>query len=309
MRRTHDPLAGMDLNLVVALDALLAERHVTRAASRLGVTQSAASHTLARLRELLGDPLLVRGPAGTMLATPRAEQLVAPVRKILGELAQGMQGTPAFDPATSRAVFHLGTSDYAEVVLLPKLVERLGRLAPRTELWVHNFTEFGAEALASGALDLVIGPTHITGKPAASYEKRMFDEGFTCVMRTGHPLARGKLTLARYCEAAHLLVAPRSRPGSVVDSALTAIGQTRRIALALPHFLVVPHVIAGTDLIATLATRVAALFTDALGLVCRPPPLTLPRFNMALTWHERSHQDPAHRWLREQLLAVATEIR
>ena len=104
-------------------------------------------------------------------------------------------------------------------------------------------------------------------------------------------------------------MAPRGAPGSIVDTALATVGRTRRIALALPHFLVVPHVVAGSDLIATLANRVAALFTDALGLVCRQPPLELPRFKMTLAWHERSHHDPAHRWLREQLLAVATEIR
>ena len=117
------------------------------------------------------------------------------------------------------------------------------------------------------------------------------------------------MTLARYCAASHLLVAPRSQPGSYVDSALAAVGKTRRIALAVPHFLVVPHIVAGTDLVATLANRVARMFTEVLGVATMPPPVQIPKFQIALAWHERNHNDAPHRWLREQIIAVANEIR
>jgi DNA-binding transcriptional LysR family regulator len=309
MQAPHEQLAAIDLNLILALDALLAERHVTRAASRLGVTQSAASHSLARLRELFGDLLLVRGPRGTMLPTPRAEELAPAIRKVLADLAGALRGAPAFDPATARHTFHLAASDYVELVLLPRLVERLGRTAPGIELWIHTLVDYGDEALASGAMDLVIGPPRGAARPGGSYEKLLFDESFTCIVRAGHPLAGARMTIARYCAAAHLLVAPRGLPGSFVDDALAALGRSRRIAVAVPHFLVVPYVIAGSDLVATLANRVAAMFIDTLGLVAMAPPLVLPRFQMALAWHERNHADPAHRWLREELVAVAADVR
>lgn len=308
MHDAHDGLAGVDLNLVVALDALLAERHVTRAAARLGITQSAASHALARLRDLIDDPILVRGPRGAMMPTPRAEQLAPQIHLVLTQLAAVLRGE-AFDPATARRTFRIGTSDYVELVLLPKLIERVSRLAPGIDLWVHSYADYGDEELAAGVLDVVIGPPRTSARPAATYEKVLFDESFTCILRGKHPLADGRMTLARYCAVPHLLIAPRGTPGSFVDDALHALGKTRRIALAVPHFLVVPHIIAGSDLVATIATRVAALFTETLDLVTMPPPVQIPKFQIALAWHERNHQDAPHRWLREQLLAVAAEVR
>jgi DNA-binding transcriptional LysR family regulator len=309
MHATHIELAGVDLNLVLALDALLAERHVTRAAARLGITQSAASHALARLRDVLDDPLLVRGPRGTMIPTARATALAPAVHRILVDLSAVLHGDATFDPATARRTFHIGSSDYVELVLIPPLVERLQRIAPNIDLWLHNLTDHGDEALASGTFDVVVGPPRGTARPAGSFEKVLFDESFTCIMRTANPLAASKLTLPRYCAAPHLLVAPRGTPGSLVDDALAAAGRSRRIALAVPHFLVVPYLIASSDLIATLATRVATTFADTLRLVTMPPPFALPKFQIAVAWHERSHDDPPHRWLREQLLAVAAELR
>lgn len=309
MHAAHIDLAGVDLNLVLALDALLAERHVTRAAARLGITQSAASHALARLRDLLGDPLLVRGPRGAMIPTPRAIALAPAVHRILVELSAALRGDASFDPATARHTFRIGSSDYVELVLMPRLVERVNRIAPNVDLWLHSLVDHGDDALTAGAIDVVIGPPRGTARPAGSYEKVLFDESFTCIVRKNHPLADARLTLPRYCAAAHLLVAPRGTPGSFVDDALTAVGRTRRIALAVPHFLVVPYLIASSELVATLATRVAETFAGALGLVTMPPPLALPKFQIALAWHERNHDDPPHRWLRDQILAVAAEVR
>jgi DNA-binding transcriptional LysR family regulator len=309
MHSAHDELAGIDLNLVRALDALLAERHVTRAAVRLGISQSAASHALARVRTLLDDPLLVRGPRGTMTLTTRAAQLAPVVHRLLDEIAAALRGGAAFDPATSRRVFHVGTSDYGELVLLPRLVERLTRVGPGIDLWVHAFSGHGDDALVEGALDLVVAPPRGVARPAGCYEKILFDETFTCIVRAGHALAGARLTLARYCAASHVLVAPRGTPGSIVDDALAAVGRTRRVALAVPHFLVVPHIVAGSEHVATLATRVAATFSDALGLVRMAPPLALPGFQIAVAWHERNQHDDAHRWLRAQFLEVASEIR
>jgi DNA-binding transcriptional LysR family regulator len=309
MHAVHDDLAGVDLNLVLALDALLAERHVTRAASRLGITQSAASHALARLRDLLGDPVLVRGPKGTMLPTPRAEALAPAIHRILSDLSAVLRGDAAFDPATARRTFRIGTSDYVQVVLLPALMRHLAKTAPGIDLWIHTLGDHGDEELMAGTVDVLIGLPRGTARPAGAYEKLLFDESFTCVVRKRHPLADSKLTLARFCAASHMLVAPRGTSGSIVDDALVAIGRSRRIALALPQFMVAPYMIANTDLIATLPTRVAMTFAEMMDLVAMAPPVQLPKFEMVLAWHERDQHDLPHKWLREQILAVAAEIR
>jgi DNA-binding transcriptional LysR family regulator len=302
MHGAHDDLAGIDLNLVVALDALLAERHVTRAAARLGLTQSAASHALARLRDLLDDPLLVRGPAGAMMPTALAIRLAPQLRKILDELAGVLRGEE-FDPATARRTFHLGGSDYSELVLLPRLSSRIAKLAPNVDVWTHVYADRGDDELVNGKLDAVLGPTRAHTRATGMFEKVAFEESFTCVMRAKHPLAKSKLTLARYCETPHLMVAPGGTPGSFVDDALAAVGRTRRVAIAVPHFLVVPYVIEATDLVATLATRIAVLFAKTLDLVLLPPPVEIPKFKIALVWHERNHHDAAQRWFRDQILA------
>ena len=197
MHAAHTELAGVDLNLVLALDALLAERHVTRAAARLGIKQSAASHALARLRDVLGDPLLVRGPRGTMIPTPRATALAPAIHRILVDLSAALRGDDAFDPATARRTFRIASTDYVELVLMPRLVERLGRIAPNIDLWLHTLVDHGDDAFAAGTVDVVIGPPRGADRPAGSYEKVLFDESFTCIVRAAHPLASSKLTLPR----------------------------------------------------------------------------------------------------------------
>jgi len=143
-------------------------------------------------------------------------------------------------------------------------------------------------------------------RPAGSFERVLFEETFSCVMRKDHPLARGKLTLARYCEASHLMVAPRGTPGSFVDDALTRLGKSRRVAVAVPHFLVVPHILVATDLIATLADRLVTTVEGSFDLVSQPLPVPVTGFSIAMAWHERHHHALAHRWLRDELLAAAS---
>jgi len=307
MQDAHDlSLAGIDLNLMVILDALLTERHVTRAAQRVGLTQPAASHALARLRALLRDPLLVRGPGGQLVATPRAEAIAPALRRALDSLQQALRGEARFDPATARRSFRIATPDYAELVLLPPLVERLARVAPGIDLWIVPLPEDdSAAALAAADIDLALGVWHVPSWPAGVYQKRLLDDDFRCVVRAGHHAAAQRLTLPRFCELSHLLVAPRGTPGSFVDDALARVGRSRRVAVRVPHFLIAPHVIAASDLVVTLATRVARIYAEPLGLVLLPPPLELPSFTLSMVWHERAHHDPAQRWLREQFAAVA----
>ena len=307
MQHVHDDLRDLDLNLLVVLDALLAERHVTRAAARIGRSQPACSHALARLRRLLDDPLLVRGRGGAMVPTARALALAPALRQALGAIAVALRGDAAFDPATARRSFRIATGDYAELVLLPALAARLGRDAPGIDLWIAPAAASREELvsdLAEGRVDLVLAPPR-RDWPGGIYDRRLFDEHFRCVVRRGHPIAKQRLTLARYCALGHLLVAPRATAGSFVDDALAAIGRQRRVVVAVPHFLVAPHVLVETDLIATLAARIVGHFRGPLGLAELAPPLDLPGFTISMTWHERAHHDPGQRWLRDQLLAVA----
>jgi DNA-binding transcriptional LysR family regulator len=295
-------LGGVDLNLLVALDALLAERSVTRAAARVGLTQPAMSHALARLRTLLDDPLFVRTPGG-MVPTPRAEAMEAPIRRALVDIGAAIRDRSAFDPKTAKRAFTIATRDYADLVLLPPLVARLSREAPGVDLHVRTVPDDWAHALQQGEVDLVVAP--LPGKgPSGVLARKLLDERLVCVMRKGHPDAKKPLGLARYLALRHALVAPQGRAGGLVDDVLAQKGLRRRVALRVPSFLVVPFVVARSDLVVTLAERVAVTFAESLDLAVLPPPLELSGFSLHLTWHERRAADAGLSWLRGLLLEV-----
>lgn len=298
----------LDLNLLRALRALLAERHVTRAAARLRITQPAMSHALARLREALGDPILVRTPAG-MAPTPRAEAIAAPLERTLAEI-DGLFASPkAFDPSTSARRFHVATSDYIELVLLPHLLARVWTEAPSIDVRTVNLP-IPNDALAEGSLDLSIMPLGRMGAnaPRGIKAQKLFDDGFVCVLREDHPFAKRRMTLDDYCALPHALVSPGGQAGSYVDTALAKLGRRRRVAIELPHFLVAPHIVRETDVVLTLAKRVADMIGPTLGLRRMPPPIEVPGFTMSMVWHERQHADPAHAWLRGTIAKVASKL-
>jgi len=300
----HDVhLAGIDLNLLVALDALLAERHVTRAARRIGRTQSATSHALSRLRELLGDPLLVRS-GSALVPTPRALELEGPVRAILETIRRILAGG-TFDSRTAARTFTLATADYGELVILPPLLRRLAAEAPGVDLVVRPGTDELAAALGTGGVDLVLGVSPIGGVPSI-HQRMLFDDGFVCVVRAGHPVLRTGLDLDRFVELGHVFIAPRGTRGGVVDDALARKKRTRRVVAMVPTFLAAPAVVAATDLVLTMPSRLAQRLASAFDLRVLEPPLTLPRFTISAYWHERMHQDPGHAWLRA---AVVESVR
>jgi DNA-binding transcriptional LysR family regulator len=302
-------LGSFDLNLLVALDALLAERSVTRAAARVGITQSAMSHTLARLREQFDDEILVRG-AGGMVPTTRAAALGEVVGKALGDIARALSPPRPFHPRTAEARVTIGTSDYAELVLLPQLCRRLADEAPGIDLRVLPVDAEIGPPLSSGALDIVIAPLGEGDGGPGILARRLFEERFVCVVRRGHPLAHQRLTVARFAAASHALIAPRGKEGGFVDEALAKLGHKRRVAVAVPHFLIAPHLVAASDVILTLAERVARVLAEPLGLVVLAPPreLALRGFTMSAIWHERTQADPALSWVRGVLAEVAETV-
>jgi len=303
MKNMHDVhISAIDLNLLVALDALLVERSVTRAARRVGLTQPAMSHALGRLRALLDDAILVRSKSG-MLPTARARALEEPIRRALREIEEALRAGPVFDPRTAERTFAIATSDYGELVVLPPLLERLAREAPRIDLRIHAVPEDWATALEENVYDLVVIP-NAGDTPAGIVRQKLFDETFVCVLRKGHPALR-RFDLDTFVALPHVLIAPRGRLGGMVDEALAARGLGRRIALTVPHFLVAPLVIASSDLVLTLAERVARTFASMAPLDVRAPPIAVRGFAMYQAWHERRRGDPAHAWLRNLVAEVS----
>jgi DNA-binding transcriptional LysR family regulator len=293
-------LYGLDLNLLLALDALLAERSVTRAARRVGLTQPAMSRALGRLRAALGDALLVRSGRG-LVATPRAEALQERLHASLEQLEGAVYQAPRFAPATCRRIFHLATADYGVAVVVPPLLRRLATEAPGVGIVVHPQGGGEDEALAEGRLDALLGPRRPSARGLVW--TRLFSEGFVCLVQS----ARRSLPLRAYCQAGHLFVSPALQASGVVDEALARRGLQRRIAATVPSFLVAPLLVAQTDLVATLPRRIAALFESGFAVRTLPLPIDLPSFTVSLAWHERARRDPAHAWFRRLLVEVSRE--
>jgi DNA-binding transcriptional LysR family regulator len=275
---------------------------------RIGVTQSAASHALSRLRKLTGDELLVRARDG-MVPTIRAQAMRAPLRRALEDLTGTLSSPGAFDPKTARLRAFVGGSDYAELVLLPGIMARLVREAPGVELRVLMPGQDPASELASGKLDFVIMPSTPGAEAQGIRGRQLLRDRFVCIARRAHPLARTKtLSMSSFAGAAHALISPWGMDGGYVDDALARLGLQRKVAVAVPHFLAAPHIIASSDLLLTVAERVAEVVAGPLNLAVLAPPkeLELSGFTMAILWHERTHEDPARRWLRDVIVAEAS---
>jgi DNA-binding transcriptional LysR family regulator len=293
----------IDLNLLRVFDAVLRERGVTPAAARLGLTQPAVSNALARLRALFGDSLFVRTPAG-MDATPFARGVAEPVRQALALLESALAHGPGFDAATATRAFRFYMSDLGQVEFLPPLVERVQKAAQgvRLEAMATDLEDI-ADALGSGALDLAVGFLPALGPPIA--RRALFRDPYLCLMRADHPI--GRLTKKKFLEASHVLVTYRGGGHRVIEEALERAGVTRRIALRVPHFTVVPMVLERTDLILTLPARVARVYERRGQFKTVRPPVPIAPAEVAVHWHERFEADPGNRWLRKQIIELFAE--
>lgn len=297
-------LHGIDLNLLVAFDALMAERSVTKAGSRIGRTQPAMSAALSRLRALLRDELFVRAPNG-LQPTPRAIDLAEPLRQSLADIQRTLEFTQAFDPGSSRATFNIGLSEHPTFVLLPRLIAHLREVAPDITLRIRNFIarDTAVTLLDAGEIDLAIGvpPTGAIGRILM---QPLFEERLVCVVRKHHKLAGGKLKLKQFLALPHLLVSPENERFGAVDAALAKRGLKRRIALTVPQTYAAPLVVARSDLIATLMQGVIAASGQADALSVLKPPVDLDPVPFVLSWHRRNDVHPAQRWLRDCIAAL-----
>jgi DNA-binding transcriptional LysR family regulator len=312
MHEMNNP-SSTNLNLLVAMEALLAERSVTRAAARLSLSQPAMSHALARLRRQLGDPLLVRGEHG-MVPTPRALALAGPLRLGLAQLEQVLASEPHFDPATSRRRFTLASVDYVALTGLRAWVRRQAREAPGISIEVRPLGPRLRDDLESGALDLVLAGVEVEGELGRTpglKRTRVASEDFLCMLRRGHPAARRRrLDLDTFLSLRHVTVSVEGGAcDRHVDVALRERGLTRRIAACVPHFLAAPLLVSATDDVATLPRALGEEASRFVPLALLPPPLALPPGEADLWWHERVDRDPAHRWLRAGLLQAFAPYR
>jgi DNA-binding transcriptional LysR family regulator len=300
-------ISAVDLNLAVVLRALLDERSVSRAARQLGLSQSATSHALSRLRALVQDPLFVRTRTG-IVPTARAEGMADAVRSSVATLEATFFASPPFDPRTLERTFLLRPSDYVEYLLVPRLLERLAKTAPKVGLFARAVVTEPTVALEQGQLDLLIQPTRSGEQTDGFHMEELWEERLVGIARRGHPLTRGRVTLQRFAAASHVLVSPRGQPGGMVDDVLKRHGVPRRIAFTTPSFLVAPQVVATTDLVMILPGRIAAALAGQLGLATFEPPLEVPGFRMAMFWHDRHDSDPAHSFIRREIAQVVDAL-
>ncbi len=295
-------LRRIDLNLLVIFDALMLERNVTRAARRISLSQPAFSNALARLRHYLKDDLFIRRPDG-MLPTPRALELAPHIRSALAAIETSLDNQ-AFDPGSATRTFTVQTNDYLVSTLLPPLMRRLAEVAPGIDLRIMppNLRTF--DLLDTSEIDFALGAF---GEVPDRFDVAIIDDNhFSCMMNATHPLARGKLDIKRYAAARHLLITPRGDPVGFVDVALGELGLTRRIALTVNHFSVVPAIVAGTDLVVTMPRRIAELYAPLYGLKLRPSPIEAPPLysHIRLLWHQQLGRHPAYHWFRELVLGL-----
>ncbi len=295
-------LSRLDLNLLLYLQALLTEQNVTRAARRVGLTQSAMSRSLAKLRDELSDALLVRSGRG-MLLTPRAEAMAPALARALGELEALVLDRPSFDPATARVRFTVCTLDFVEALLLPALMEHLARCAPGVDVSVVRPENDFERGLEDGSVDVLIGMRR--QRVAAVVWRKLFHDEFACLLRCDHPAARGRFTLEKFLSLGHVVVATGVSDASAVDHALARLGKSRRVALRVGAFLVAPAVVASSDLVITHPARLARRAAAMLPLAIRKPPIELRGFDVHLGWHERRRHDAAHAWFRDAIVEVS----
>ena len=299
-------IGTLDLNLLRVFDAVARERHVTRAAERLHLSQPAVSNALARLRLALGDELFLRRPGGVE-PTALALSLAGPVAQALDRIADALSSQASFDPATSTRVFPVAFSEYAEAVLAPPLLAGIARAAPRCLLAIRHTDRTDWEALLTGgAATLAVG---VLPEPPAIYTRlRLLPEGFCTLMRPGHPLAEGALTTAGFVSVPHILHSPNGSRDGAFDGALAEAGHPRRLGAVVAHLSAVPEILKRTDMIITLSARLAKRLAEAHGLVSRDPPIEIRHTRLSLIFHRRFEADPGHAWLRRLILAVAREV-
>jgi LysR family transcriptional regulator, nod-box dependent transcriptional activator len=300
-------LGSVDLNLLVALDALLAEKNVTRAANRVGLSQPGMSSALARLRKLFDDPLLVR--EGTALvATARAEALVQPVREALGIIQRALDARLDFDPGTAECTVTVSCSDYSVLLLIRPLVRRLAAEAPGVTIQIRPRSPDPSRMLRDGAADLVIEPAAIMGD-ASLPAQRLFTDRWLCCVWEGNGRVGDELSMETYLQLGHVVYSMGAGlPAAAVDTYLAQAALPRRVEFIVESFLLAPALLEGTDLITLVLERAVPLLRRTAAIRVLDPPLPLPPIVQKLWWSPHRTTDPALAWIRAKIGEVAATL-
>jgi DNA-binding transcriptional LysR family regulator len=297
-------MQSSDFAMLVALDAVLQEGSVTRAAKRMGLSTPAMSHALARMRERLGDPILVRA-GREMVLTPRAQALRPAVRSVVAEAAGLLAPERPFVAAELARTFVVHATDHVLSVLGVALDRIVHAEAPGVVLRFAPNARDDATPLRDGSIDLAVG---IYGElPPELRTRQLLTDRFVCVVRDGHPRVGKRLGIDDFVALEHVQVAPRGRIGGYVDHVLAERGLSRRVVRAVPFFLAALVLVARTDYVLTVSERIARATAPSLGLRILEPPLPLLPYALSLVWHPRMDGDAAHRWLREAFVRAARE--
>jgi DNA-binding transcriptional LysR family regulator len=300
-------LRRLDLTLLLVFEEAMASRKLSAAAKRLGLTQSAISHALKRLRRIFGDDLFIRTPRG-IVPTPRALALRAPLAEAV-RLIAGTVRPATFDPDRDSRTFRIAAPDYETSLFAPLLADT-GTPDPEATAPLFIFQPLvrrqAIEALTSAEIDLVLGFTEDRG--GGCEREVLFEDDYLVVARAGHPAFERTLTIDRYASLGHVLVSPGGTLSGIVDSLLARQGRSRRVAVAVPYFLAALATVARSDLIATVPRRIALLHGRNFGLASAAPPLPVRQFPVWMTWSRRTSTDPAMTWLRERIKAVSKNV-
>ncbi|MFS2028140.1 LysR family transcriptional regulator [Massilia sp. CT11-137] len=288
--------SSIDLNLLSVFQEVYRERQISAAARRLGLTQSAVSNALARLRRTFGDELFVRTAHG-MQPTPLAQQMAEPIGAAMAQVALALSQRSRFDPATSARRFTLAMTDVGEVYFMPVLIERCRTAAPNVEiasLRANGLTL--KDDMETGRVDLAIGAFEDVSD--ALYHRALFRQPFVSMFRKDHPLAKGKVDLERFVAAPHLIVDAAQSPYDRINGLLEKAGVTAGARFRVPHFTAVPYIVSTSELVVTVPQKLAESAASPFGLKWIEPPLALPALQTNVFWHRRFNHDPGIQWLR-----------
>ena len=297
--------SSIDLNLLSVFQEVYRERQISAAARRLGLTQSAVSNALARLRRTFGDELFVRTAYG-MQPTPLAQQMAEPIGAAMAQVALALSQRSRFDPATSGRRFTLAMTDVGEVYFMPVLIERCRASAPNVEIASIRANGLTLkDDMETGRVDLAIGAFEDVSE--ALYHRALFRQPFVSMFRKDHPLAKGKVDLARFVAAPHLIVDAAQSPYDRINGLLEKAGVTAGARFRVPHFTAVPYIVSTSELVVTVPQKLAESAASPFGLKWIEPPLALPALQTNVFWHRRFNHDPGIQWLRGLIADVFAE--
>ncbi len=304
MNINYSRLRQLDLNLLIALDVLITEASVTKAAERLDLSQSAMSYSLKKLRNILHDDILIR-TSREMEATPYARQISDRVRQILVEIQATLLEKEAFNPASAKETFRIAASDYVESTIGINLLQQLTKTAPGIKIRISNLDkETVMDALDDNSIDLVINAK----LPLKNWhiEQNLYQEEFVCVFRGDDSIA--EISLTDYLERSHILVSLRDDFEGAYDEILELQQQSRQVMWSTTHFMTVPFLLANSDCMALLPKRMAQQCAKAMNLKILPPPIPIEEFTVSMVWHQRNNNNLSHQWLRQQIVNAVREI-